>query len=137
MKNFTEQHRKNLSIALRGNSNGRFRVGFEHSEETKKRISEVQIGRVPWNLGKGTKSSKNELTRKCKQARLWRKAVFERDDYTCQECGQRGGDLHAHHIKPFAYFPELRFAIDNGATLCVKCHKQTDTFGKKADKFKK
>lgn len=36
--------------------------------------------------------------------------------------------LQADHIKPFA------FAIDNGRTLCVACHKTTDTFGGKVNK---
>lgn len=59
----------------------------------------------------------------------WRKQVFERDNYTCQECGSRGGRLNADHIKPWCIFPELRFDINNGRTLCIKCHKKTDTYG--------
>jgi hypothetical protein len=61
--------------------------------------------------------------------KLWRKAVFDRDKYTCVWCGDnRGGNLEADHIKPFAYYPELRFAIDNGRTLCHECHTKTETY---------
>lgn len=82
-------------------------------------------------LWKGGKSSPNEVSRKSFEYRLWRSSVFERDNFTCVWCGQKGGNLNADHIKPFALFPELRFAIDNGRTLCVPCHKTTDTFGNK------
>ena len=53
----------------------------------------------------------------------WRKAVYERDNYTCQDCGDdKGGNLNAHHIKPWVGFPKLRYVVSNGITLCVKCH---------------
>ena len=54
--------------------------------------------------------------------RLWREAVFERDNWICQKCNQRGGKLHPHHIYNFTQYPKLRFNVDNGITLCVKCH---------------
>lgn len=60
---------------------------------------------------------------------IWRKAIFERDDYTCQTCGVRGGQLQADHIKPYALFPHLRWELSNGRTLCVPCHKATPTYG--------
>lgn len=58
--------------------------------------------------------------------KLWREAVFARDNWTCQECKMRGNRLEAHHIKSFALFPELRFAIDNGVTVCTPCHAKID-----------
>ena len=57
------------------------------------------------------------------QYSLWRKAVYERDHYTCQNCGKVGGRLNAHHIKSFARYPDLRLDVSNGITLCEKCHK--------------
>lgn len=81
------------------------------------------------NLWRGGKSSKNKKIRGSVEYMLWRKSVFERDDYTCVWCGKRGVTIHADHIKPFAFFPELRFAIDNGRTLCIECHRTTSTYG--------
>jgi hypothetical protein len=50
-------------------------------------------------------------------------------------CEKRGGELHADHIKQFAYYPTLRFVLDNGRTLCKECHKQTDTYKRKMGAF--
>jgi len=61
--------------------------------------------------------------------REWREKVFERDDWTCQACGKRGGRLQAHHIKPFKEYPDLRHSLSNGQTLCIACHRKTETYG--------
>lgn len=97
-------------------------------------------GRSPWNKGKkypqiaGSKNPawkggitpENEKVRKSRLYKIWQKAIFEMDDYTCQKCGTRGGYLNAHHILPFATHVEIRFALDNGKTLCRPCHLKID-----------
>lgn len=80
---------------------------------------------------KGGVTPENARIRHSVDYRLWREAVFARDNFTCQHCAARGGELNADHIKPFSLFPELRFAINNGRTLCVSCHSKTPTFQSK------
>lgn len=101
-------------------------------------------GKEPWNKGKkylaicgekhhnwhGGTTKINKKIRESIEYKLWRESVFIRDNYTCVWCGKVGGEINADHIKPFAFFPELRFAIDNGRTLCLPCHKTTQTYGR-------
>lgn len=66
----------------------------------------------------------------------WRKAVFNRDNYACVNCGDsKGGNLEADHIKPFAYYPELRLVVSNGQTLCKNCHRNTPTWGERVKNY--
>jgi 5-methylcytosine-specific restriction endonuclease McrA len=92
-----------------------------------RRISKAKGDKTGWV------TPKNLLIRKSAEYKAWRKAVFERDGYTCVQCGdksRRGHSviLHADRIRPFAYYPELRFNLSNGRTLCVECHKKTETY---------
>lgn len=80
-----------------------------------------------WN---GGTTPINEKLRKTSRYKRWRQTVFKRDNYTCQFCGKRGGDINADHIKPFAFFPNLRYELSNGRTLCIPCHRTT-FFGNK------
>jgi hypothetical protein len=52
----------------------------------------------------------------------WRKAVYEKHDYTCICCGQHGGKLSAHHICNYSDNIELRTDPNNGVPLCYSCH---------------
>lgn len=65
----------------------------------------------------------NQRDRNTVEYKEWRSKVFERDNYTCQDCNKKGGELNAHHIKSYATFKELRHEVDNGITLCEGCHK--------------
>jgi len=54
-------------------------------------------------------------------AKMWVKAVKDRDGWECTECASTDR-LHAHHIKRWKDYPELRYEVSNGVTLCHKCH---------------
>lgn len=101
--------------------------GKHHTPEVRKKMSAGKRGNKN-PFWKGGKDSEARRIRQRIEYRLWREAVFARDNWTCQKCEERGGKLHSHHIKSFAEYPELRFAIDNGETLCQDCHKLTDSY---------
>lgn len=74
---------------------------------------------------KGGRTPEILLARASKAFKQWRAAVFKRDRYTCQSCGDHtGGNLHAHHIRPFAEDLAGRFDVQNGLTLCRPCHER-------------
>lgn len=112
-----------------GVGNGEKAIGRVTSIETRKKLSESHKGEKS-NLWKGGITQINMKIRKSLEYRLWRESVFARDNWTCIWGGkEHGNKLQADHIKPFSLYPELRFAIDNGRTLCVECHRKTDTYG--------
>jgi len=113
-------------------------TGRKLSVAHKKKLSQVHLGQIPGNKGKrmlkisgkkhwnwkGGLTSRNKKDRESLESKLWREAVFKRDNYTCQKTGVRGETLHPHHILNFAQYPKLRFAIDNGITLSKSSHQQ-------------
>jgi hypothetical protein len=117
----TPEHRKNISISKRGHRS--------------------VWGERCWNW-KGGISKIDKLCRGMREYYEWRSAVFERDNWTCQTCGARGIYLTAHHIHGFSLIIkennvvtlddarncEQLWNIDNGVTLCEKCHSLTDNY---------
>ncbi len=181
-REFTQQHKINLSLAHKGqHSSPRtefkkgnnppshkqgclcFRCDKEYyirkkqkrkaeiikkkSEQFKKLYIEGKLqglfkeGHIPWNKGKlrtdmsginhwnwqGGKTHLNFKIRNSQQYKSWRNDVFERDDYTCQDCKARGGQLEAHHKIKFSDIyltnPDLLWDLDNGITFCKQCHR--------------
>ena len=91
-------------------------------------LSEQKKGEKHWNWKGGISSIRKRIFAS-REYKEWRKSVFERDNYTCQNCNAHSGNgisvyLEAHHIKPFVEYPELVFDVDNGETLCYMCHRE-------------
>lgn len=114
--------RKKISEALKGKPHPK-RGGYKHTIEARRKMSEDRKGEKSY-LWQGGITPINAEIRNGIEFRLWREAVFARDNWTCQKCEVRGIKLHPHHILNFAQYPELRFAIDNGITLCGDCHRE-------------
>lgn len=132
-----------------------------HTKETRRKLSQQKIGPGNPNFGKfglanplfgrrilklegrnnpkwrGGITNLNGRIRTCSTYYLWREKVFARDNYRCMRCGDdRGGNLEAHHIKPFykimiencisdyeaAMACNELWDTDNGITICEKCH---------------
>lgn len=114
-----------------------------HSISYRKLLSEKMRGEknLAW---RGGTSKIGKIVRRCMYYQIWRTSVFTRDSHTCQECKVTGGYLNADHIRPFAVILHENniktieqaieclelWDINNGRTLCLPCHKKTETFGR-------
>jgi hypothetical protein len=161
---FTIETLEKMRQSHKGN---KIRLGCKMSEESKAKISKYQTGKHPteetrkklseWQLGSNNPNWKGGITELAQLIRglskndTFRLKVFERDNYTCQECNIRGKYLEVHHVKPFnillldflqnynqfspiddkeklirlaiSWFPFWN--INNGKTLCSDCHNKT------------
>ena len=53
----------------------------------------------------------------------WRKQVWQRDNFKCKMANSDcNGRIEAHHILGWTEFPELRYNLNNGITLCHAHH---------------
>ena len=127
-KEYREKMRK---IALK-RGYGKWMKGMKRPKEVGEKIAKANTGRRK----KDPKTPEWKRIRCSKSWLKWRKEVFERDDYTCQECGIRNKkglgktiELNPHHIKSVKNYPNLVFEVDNGITLCRSCHMKTESWG--------
>ncbi len=136
-------------------------LGRQISDRMKKRLADKKNHPNHGNKGPssfGWKDPKNRKTtiakriRGCDQYFSWRKTCFERDQYTCQNCGIKNVYLEVDHIVPLCFIISSNdinqenlhikvnsciklWDLSNGRTLCKKCHKNTPTYGLKAKLF--
>ena len=127
-----EEQKSKIANANKGKKNA---LGTKRSESFRRKLSDYwAANRENHNHyvdGKGHERTSARVADMSRlDYRLWREAVFKRDNYRCVMCGD-AGILHADHIKPYAKYPDLRYTVSNGRTLCVPCHKQTPTYGGK------
>ena len=138
----SDETRAKLSIARMGNT---YAKGTKHTAEYKAEKSRMfkalhADGVYTYHRGKdahnwrGGTTSLSKCERTSNRYKAWRTAVFERDNYTCQGCDERGGYLEAHHILSWAKFPKARFEVSNGMALCLPCHEKTDSYKGKNNK---
>ncbi len=114
-----EDHEALMRIAKRTKE---IKAGVKLSLSHRLKISEAHKKIINWNYKNGAEPE-NKRIRKSLKYKLWREAVYSRDNYTCQKCKAYGGNLHPHHILNFSEHIRLRFDTKNGVTLCSCCHR--------------
>jgi len=104
-------------IGKPGNTAGKT---WKISKEKLKNFGKIKGSDHPnWKGGKTKYYKHSTQTRAYAE---WREEVFKQDDYICQICNKKGVYLHPHHIKGWTKYPQLRYEINNGLTLCKSCH---------------
>lgn len=151
----TDESRKKMSETRKGKMPKNIellnRLAKNKSPEWVKKFSKTKTGQIRLNMRgekhfnwKGGITSLVIRIRHCYKYRQWRSDVFTRDNFTCQECGEKNGSgksiyLEAHHIKEFykiieenniktiddSFNCEELWNINNGITFCDKCHNKT------------
>ena len=123
-KKHTQEWKDNLSFKLKG------------QKRTPEQRQRMKIAQTKFFDNKGRNP---QIRSKHEGAEYvnWRTKVFQRDNWTCQTCQMRGVFLQAHHIKSWRRFPELRYDINNGITLCKNpCHLLANKEQRKNEKIK-
>ena len=145
LRGCSKKTKEKMRLARLGKPSGM--LGKKVSEKTKKMISNML--KIKARRGenhpfwKGGISSIQEQIKSSSQYIQWRKEVFERDNWTCQDCKKIKKKIHPHHRRPFSLILRenkiktitdaldcnILWDIENGITLCKDCHKKTDTYG--------
>jgi len=130
----TEEWRVKMSETMKGKNN--WSKGRKLSEEHKKKIGEAQKGEKNHFWKGGISNRKRDDRRNDSAYNEWVRLVKSRDNWKCRinnkDCK---GKVVAHHILPWRNFPELRYEINNGITLCQSHHPRVRTEEKRLIPF--
>ena len=141
-----------------------FITSFLKKKKIKLRRGGGYKGQKAWNKGKkcpqtsserngnwkGGITPLNQRIRHCLKYKQWIETIFKRDDWICQICEKRGGNLEADHspkkfsviladnkittLKEAENCKEL-WDLKNGRTICLKCHNRTKQVRSRFKKF--
>lgn len=116
------------------------------TEETRLKLSKIQVG-AKSHFWRGGTTLLNKQIRADVLYQIWRDKIFKRDNYSCRRCNDTTYvghkiKIHPHHLFPFAKllkFYDIKsledargclalWDVDNGITLCLDCHKKTESY---------
>ena len=131
--NKTPEKREKSSLARKGKPAWNVGIApYKITEETRKKMSEANKGNKSTTglLGENANRWIKDRTKIKKQEernnpndKHWKYQVYKRDNFKCKinnkDCG---GRMEAHHILRWRDYPELRYEVNNGITLCLNHH---------------
>ena len=121
-----------MRASMKGGNKTSFKKGSRPSTPT-----EFAKGRTPWNKGMtgymagssnpfwkgGLEFRKKRDDRRDSAYAGWRHEVWSRDGFKCKIADENcNGRIEAHHILGWTDYPELRYKVNNGITLCHAHH---------------
>ena len=109
------------------------KTGFVPSSAFK--INDPRITKDNNTNWKGGITPENRKIRTSTEYVKWRQKILKRDNYECIFCKHKGENNWVDHIKPFSLYPELRFDLGNGRTVCMNCALKLPTHGTKVHRF--
>ena len=150
-KKWSEEIKDKISKSHKGKKLSEYakKIAVETLKKNRKNVKSPKGENHP-NWKGGITSLRNKIWH-LREDKEWRKKILERDKYKCVLCDKVGGKLNVDHIIPFCYLIEKNkikntydaikcedlWDIKNGRTLCIECHKKTDTYMNKAKKYGK
>jgi hypothetical protein len=138
---FSKETKEKMRMAKVGKKRNPLLSPYRHSLEMRHKLSLLKRGDKS-RFWEGGITSIIRIVRRSFRYRVWREAIYNRDHFTCVMCKEGDKYLNADHIVQFSYLirknniktleqaeacDEL-WDLSNGRTLCIDCHKKTDTY---------